>query len=70
MARAFLDYTKIILKKVSFNADLFQAELSKAFERLMPYEIFELKQWILEQFKNEPQLGPCLVEVKRLKNKF
>jgi hypothetical protein len=70
MARAFLGYTKTILKKVSFNADLFQKELSKAFERLLPYEVYELKQWILEQFKNEPQLESCLVKVKKLENRF
>lgn len=64
MARAFLDYTKTILKKVSFNADLFQAELTKAFKRLLPYEIYELKCWVLQQFKNEPQLQPCLLKIK------
>ncbi|MEN8139440.1 MAG: hypothetical protein ABFR62_13535 [Bacteroidota bacterium] len=70
MARAFLDYTKTILKKVSFNADLFQTELTKAIARLLPYEVFELKQWILEQFKDEPQLKPCLVRVKQIQSKF
>lgn len=63
-------YTKTILQKVSFNAELFQAELTKAIERLLPYEVFELKRWVLEQFKNEPQLEQCLVRVKSLENKF
>lgn len=70
MARAFLDYTKTVLSKVSFSAELFQIELTKALERLLPYEIFELKHWILDQFQDEPQLESCLVKVKQLDSKF
>ena len=33
MARAMLEYTKTILKKVSFNSDLFCKELEKAITR-------------------------------------
>jgi len=66
MARAFLDYTKTVLKKVSFSSELFNVELTKALERLLPYEIFELKHWILDQFKDEPQLESCLVKVKQI----
>ena len=36
------EYTKTILKKVSFNSDLFCKELEKALKRLLPYEVEEL----------------------------
>jgi len=69
MARAFLEYSKTVLKKVSFSSELFQIELTKALERLLPYEVYELKHWILDQFKNEPQLESCLIKVKQLNSK-
>lgn len=37
MARAMLDYTKSILKKVSFNPHLFFIDDKKTMQRLMPY---------------------------------
>ncbi len=46
MARAMLEYTKTVLKKVSFNTTLFCKEVQKALERLLPYEIEELKIFI------------------------
>ncbi len=45
-----LKYTKIILMKVSFDAQLFEKELKKAIKLLIPGEINELKQWCLEKF--------------------
>ena len=39
MARAMFEYTKTVLKKVSFDATLFCRELEKALQRLLPYEI-------------------------------
>lgn len=69
MARAFLTYTKTILKKVSFDAGLFQTELSKALKSLLPYEVYELSQWMQDYFKDEPQLQPCIMHIKRLENK-
>ena len=41
MARAMFEYTKTILKKVSFDVNLFCKELEKALQRLLPYEIEE-----------------------------
>ena len=46
MARVMLDYTKSILKKVSFNPHLFSTEVKKAMQRLMHYEKEELKLFI------------------------
>ena len=43
MARAMFEYTKTILKKVSFNSDLFCKELKKSLATLLPYEIEEFE---------------------------
>ena len=42
MARAMFEYSKTVLKKVSFSSDLFCKELEKALARLLPHEINEL----------------------------
>ena len=63
MARAMFEYTKTILKKVSFNVDLFRVELNKATERLLPYEIDELRIWLKKFTVNKPELYSCLVIV-------
>ncbi len=54
------EYTKTILKKVSFNAELFCKELSKAMDRLLPYEIDELAIWLKQFTANKPELYSCL----------
>jgi len=64
MARAMFEYTKTILKKVSFNVDLFCNELNKAMDRLLPYEIEELRIWLQKFTANKPELYSCLVIVK------
>ncbi|WP_298778074.1 hypothetical protein [uncultured Polaribacter sp.] len=56
MARAMFEYTKTVLKKVSFNSDLFCKELEKALNRLLPYEIKELTIWLREFTSNKPEL--------------
>jgi len=61
MARAMYDYTKAVLKKVSFDANLFCKELKKAMERLLPYEIEELKVWVDALIKQKPELNQCLI---------
>jgi len=60
MARAMFEYTKTVLKKVSFNADLFSKELDKALSRLLPYEVEELKIWLKQFTANKPELYVCL----------
>jgi len=64
MARAIFEYTKTVLKKVSFNAELFCIELEKAIKRLLPYEITELKIWLDNFTANRPELYVCLAIVK------
>ena len=61
MARAVHDYTKSILKKVSFNHQLFSIEVKKAMQRLMPYEKEELKLFIRRIILNNPELSHCSV---------
>ena len=63
MARAMFEYTKTVLKKVSFNVDLFCKELDKAMDRLLPYEIEELRIWLHQFTANKPELYSCLTIV-------
>ncbi len=58
------EYTKTVLKKVSFNVDLFCKELEKAISRLLPYEIEELKIWLHQFTANKPELFVCMAVVK------
>lgn len=64
MARAIFEYTKTVLKKVSFSVDLFCKELEKALNRLLPYEIKELTIWLKEFTANKPELYVCMSLVK------
>ncbi len=64
MARAMFDYTKAVLSKVSFDANLFCKELQKALKRLLPYEIEELKVWVNSLIKENPDLNQCLIYLK------
>ena len=54
------EYTKTVLKKVSFNVDLFHKELEKALKRLLPYEIEELTIWLKKYTEKKPELSACL----------
>jgi len=65
MARAMFEYTKTVLKKVSFNVDLFCKELDKAFTRLLPYEIAELRIWLQDFTANKPELTVCFTHLKQ-----
>ncbi|MFI1772362.1 hypothetical protein [Thalassobellus citreus] len=64
MARAMLEYTKTILNKVSFDATLFCKEVQKAVERLLPYEVEELKIFIQSIVLQNPELNQCLIYLK------
>ena len=61
MSRAMFDYTKAVLSKVSFDVNLFCKELKKAMDRLLPYEIEELKIWVDQLILQKPQLNQCLI---------
>ncbi|TVZ55297.1 hypothetical protein OD91_0543 [Lutibacter sp. Hel_I_33_5] len=65
MARAMFDYTKTVLKKVSFNSDLFYKELEKALNILLPHEINELTIWLKKFTHNRPELYLSLALIKK-----
>ena len=64
MARAMFEYTKTILKKVSFNSDLFCKELKKGLDTLLPYEKEELTIWLKSFIENKPELSICMTFIK------
>tara|TARA_B100000809_G_C15128732_1_gene527421 strand:+ start:1962 stop:2159 length:198 start_codon:yes stop_codon:yes gene_type:complete len=64
MARAMFEYTKTVLSKVSFDSTLFCKELKKALQRLLPYEIEELKIYIKSLILQNPELDQCLILLK------
>ena len=65
MARAILDYSKTVLKKVSFNVELFSKELEKAVKRLLPFEVEELRLWLLQFTVDRPELYPSLALIQK-----
>ena len=64
MARAMFEYTKTVLNKVSFDVTLFCKEVKKALQRLLPYEIEELKVFIFTLIRQNPELNQCLIYLK------
>lgn len=61
MKRTMFNYTKEILERVSFDASLFQKELEKALKILLPYEVEQLKEWLLTFTTSRPELRQCLI---------
>lgn len=64
MARVMLEYTKTVLKKVSFDTRLFCKELKKAISNLLPHEIDELKLWLQQFITDKPELKESLIYLK------
>ncbi|SDE61820.1 hypothetical protein SAMN05421636_106147 [Pricia antarctica] len=64
MASSMLEYSKTVLKKVSFDVKLFCKELEKAISRLLPEEIEELKSWLKQFITDKPELQNSLVYIK------
>ena len=58
-----LEYVKTILKKVSFDRQLFEKELVKAIKSLLAEEINKLKEWCYRKFGKsyQPILDRCFV---------
>ena len=61
MARAMFEYTITVLNKVSFDVTMFCKEVKKALQRLLPYEIEELKLYIFSLIRQNPELNQCLI---------
>ena len=59
-----LAYTINILESVSFDPKLFCKELEKAMKMLLPYEIEQLTDWLLNYTIKNPELRQCLIYVK------
>lgn len=64
MASSMLEYSKTVLKKVSFDVKLFCKELEKAISRLLPEEVEQLKLWLLKFITDRPELQPSLIYIK------
>ena len=58
-------YTKNILERVSFDPSLFCKELEKALKVLLPYEVEQLTEWLLNYTIEKPELRQCLIYVNR-----
>lgn len=65
MKRTMLEYSKTVLKKVSFDAKLFYKELKKALVMLLPEEVEELKIWLENFVMDKPELQPSLMYLKQ-----
>ncbi|WMW78484.1 hypothetical protein RF683_03275 [Flavobacterium sp. 20NA77.7] len=64
MPRQVYLYTKSILERVSFDAKLFCKELEKATRMLLPYEIDQLREWLLSFTQEKPELRQCMVYIE------
>lgn len=63
MTRPIYNFTKYILTNVSFDTTLFQKELKKALDYLLPYEIELLIEWLYNYTKNKPELKEIVVKL-------
>ena len=61
MSKIMFDYTKSILERVSFDPILFCKELEKAIKTLLPYEMEQLREWLLNFTIEKPELKQCLI---------
>jgi hypothetical protein len=59
-----LEYSKTVLKKVSFDVKLFCKELKKAVDLLLPEEVVELKIWLERFITDKPELQQSLIYLK------
>ena len=64
MPRMIYDYTKSELESVSIDPNLFKRKLKKATHNLLPYEIDQLKNWLLYFTNNKPELENCLTDLE------
>ncbi|CAM4403439.1 hypothetical protein [Flavobacterium terrigena] len=64
MGRQILVYTKSILERVSFDVVLFCKELEKATRVLLPFELDELREWLLSFTEEKPELRHCIVYIE------
>lgn len=65
MSRLIYDYTKLVLERVSFDTKLFCKELDKAVKMLLPYEIEQLTEWLINFTSEKPELKSCLLIINK-----
>lgn len=65
MGRQIFLYTKSILERVSFDVVLFCKELEKATRVLLPFEIDELREWLLSFTEEKPELRQCIIYIDK-----
>ena len=65
MKRPMVAYTKNILERVSFDPKLFCKELEKALKVLLPYEIEQLMEWLINFTNEKPELKKCFIEINK-----
>jgi hypothetical protein len=63
MSRIMFEYTKSVLERVSFDVTLFRKELEKSIKTLLPHELAQLREWLLNYIIEKPELKQCLVIV-------
>lgn len=56
--KTMLEYSKLILQKVSFDVQLFHKELGKALVHLCETEIRELENWLRVNFAPQMAVVP------------
>ncbi|TXB67031.1 hypothetical protein FRY74_02270 [Vicingus serpentipes] len=61
MAKNMLEYSKELLRKVSFDVKLFKKELAKAYQYLLEEEVEELKRWVSANFGDQYSLTPIYI---------
>ena len=61
MSQKIYEFSKLVLERVSFDATLFSKELFKAIQQLLPYEIENLKDWLIHFTSEKPELKPSLL---------
>jgi hypothetical protein len=67
MKKELLNYSKLILSKVSFDRYLFYKEYGKALHRLSHAETEKLNQWVIKEFGVLPTSMPMHFQKVRQK---
>ncbi|KIX22613.1 hypothetical protein SY27_01955 [Flavobacterium sp. 316] len=65
MPRSMYSYSKSILERVSFDPLLFCKEVEKAIKVLLPYEVDQLRNWLLKFTEEKPELRQCLIYINQ-----
>lgn len=57
-SKKMLEYSKEVLRKMSFDISLFKKELQKACQSLLEEEVEELMKWVTKNFGPQYVLQP------------